>query len=77
LDIDRSRKAVRAYDSSEKWQFTPSLIKKARKHVEYLQTTLFRAFKENWKLNLKEVLMDNMALLSFQIELNVGMGLNT
>lgn len=45
-----SRKAVRAYDSSEKWQFTPSLIKKARKHVEYLQTTLFRAFRENWKL---------------------------
>lgn len=45
-----SRKAIRAYDSSEKWQFTPSLIKRARKHVEYLQTTLFRAFKENWKL---------------------------
>ncbi|OQW86865.1 MAG: hypothetical protein BWK78_09550 [Thiotrichaceae bacterium IS1] len=45
-----SRKAVRAYDNCGKWQFTPSLIKKARKHVEYLQTTLFRAFKENWKL---------------------------
>jgi len=29
---------------------TPSFIKKARKHVENLQTTLFRAFNENWKL---------------------------
>lgn len=45
-----SKRIVRAYEGYKKQQFTPSLIKRARKHVEYLQTTLFRAFKENWKL---------------------------
>ncbi len=41
---------MRAYEGHRKWQFTPSLLRKARKHVEYLQTTLFRAFKDRWKL---------------------------
>lgn len=41
--------AVGAYEGYKKWRFTPSQINKARKHVEYLQKTLFKALKENWK----------------------------
>jgi RNA-directed DNA polymerase len=47
-----SGQAVRAYEGDKKWRFTPSQVTKARKPVEYLQKTLFRALKEHWKLRV-------------------------